>query len=80
MSCVAASMCTTGYGELGIPLGSFDEDVVSLAGAGIAAAVVHESGLVHLSGAPGGATYPMNDDKDRIEDGFQGAQDSADLY
>ena len=65
--------------EIGIPLGSFDEDVVSLAGAGIAAAVVHESGLVHLSGAPGGTTYPMNDDKDRIEDGFQGAQDSADL-
>ena len=65
--------------ELGISMGSFDEDVVSLAGAGIAAAVVHESGLVYLSGAPGGATYPMNDDEDRIEDGFKGAQDSADL-
>ena len=59
--------------ELGIPLGSFDEDVVSLEGAGIAAAVVQESGLVYLSG-----TYPMNDDAARIEHGFQAAQDTAD--
>ena len=63
--------------ELGIPLGSFDEDVVSLAGAGIAAAVVHESGLVYLSGTSAG-TYPMNDDAERIEHGFQAAQDTAD--
>ena len=63
--------------ELGIPLGSFDEEVVSLAGAGIAAAVVHESGLVYLSGTSAG-TYPMNDDADRIEHGFQAAQDTAD--
>ena len=63
--------------ELGIPLGSFDEDVVSLEGAGIAAAVVQESGLVYLSGTSAG-TYPMNDDSDRIEHGFQAAQDTAD--
>ena len=63
--------------ELGIPLGSFDEDVVSLEGAGIAAAVVQESGLVYLSGTSAG-TYPMNDDAARIEHGFQAAQDTAD--
>ncbi len=64
--------------ELGIPLGSFDEDVVSLEGAGIAAAVVQESGLVYLSGTSAG-TYPMNDDAARIEHGFQAAQDTADI-
>lgn len=64
--------------EIGIPLGSFDEDVVSLEGAGIAGAVVHESGLVYLSGTTGGA-YPMNDDGERIQHGFQGAQDAADV-
>ena len=63
--------------ELGIPLGSFDEDVVSLEGAGIAAAVVQESGLVYLSGTSAG-TYPMNDDEERIAHGFQAAQDTAD--
>ena len=64
--------------ELGIPLGSFSEDMVSLEGAGIAGAVVHESGLVYLSGTSAG-TYPMNDDEDRIEHGFQAAQDTADI-
>ncbi len=49
--------------EIGIPLGSFDEDVVSLQGAGIAGVIVHESGLVYLSGTSGGI-YPMNDDED----------------
>ena len=62
--------------SLGIPLGSF-EDVVSLAGANIAASVVHESGLVYLSGTAGGQ-LPMNDDQERIDHGFQGAQDAAD--
>ena len=64
--------------ELDIPLGSFSEDVVSLGGAGIAGAVVHESGLVYLSGTSAG-TYPMNDDEERIEHGFQAAQDTADI-
>lgn len=63
--------------ELGISMGSFDEDVVSLEGAGIAAAVVHESGLVYLSGSSAG-TYPMNDDQERIDHGFQAAQETAD--
>ena len=64
--------------ELGIELGSFSEDVVSLEGAGIAGAVVHESGLVYLSGTTGG-TYPMNDDEERIEHGFQAAREAADV-
>jgi len=63
--------------EIGIPLGSFDEDVVSLEGAGIAGVIVHESGLVYLSGTSGGI-YPMNDDEERIKHGIQGAQDAAD--
>jgi len=63
--------------SLGIELGTFQENVVSLAGAGIAAAVFQESGLVYLSGSSGG-TYPMNDDEDRIRHGQQGAQDAAD--
>ncbi len=64
--------------EIGIPLGSFGEDVASLGGAGIAGAVVHESGLVYLSGTTAG-TYPMNDDEERIAHGFQAAQDTADI-
>ena len=63
--------------DLGIDLGSFEENVTSLAGQNIAHMVFHESGLVYLSGSSGG-TYPMNDDEDRIAHGFQGAQDAAD--
>ena len=65
-------------GKLGIELGSFEEDVVSLAGARIAGAVLHESGLVYLSGAVGG-TYPMNDDEERIRHGQEGARKAADI-
>ena len=64
--------------ELGLPLGTFDENVVSLANAGIAGVVFQESGLVYLSGTSGG-TYPMNDDDERIKHGIQGAQDAADV-
>ena len=64
--------------ELGIDMGSFDEDVVSLAGAAIAGAVVHESGLVYLSGTTGGV-YSMNDDEERIEHGRAGAEYAADV-
>ena len=64
--------------SLGVDLGTFDERVVSLAGAGIAQAVIHESGLVHLSGT-GAGTYPMNDDEERIEHGRQAAQQAADV-
>ena len=65
-------------GQMSLSLGTFDENVVSLAKAGIAAVVLQESGLVFLSGTSAGK-YPMNDDKDRIEHGFQGAQDAADV-
>ncbi|MDA0769085.1 MAG: hypothetical protein O2821_02535 [Chloroflexi bacterium] len=64
--------------EIGLPLGTFDENVVSLANAGIAGVVFQESGLVYLSGTSAG-TYPMNDDAERIKHGFQGAQDAADV-
>ena len=64
--------------DLGIDLGSFEEDVTSLTGAGIAAAVIHDSGLVYLSGTIGG-TLPMNDDEGRLRHGFEGAQDAADV-
>jgi len=65
--------------KLGIALGGFEEDVVSLAGAGIAGAVIQESGLVFLSGTTSG-TYPMNDDAARIEHGREAAQRAADVH
>ena len=49
----------------------------SLAGVPIAGAVVHESGLVFLSGTAGGE-YPMNDDEERVRHGQEGAQQAAD--
>ena len=63
--------------ELGIDLGTFEENVTSLADSPIAHMVFHESGLMYLSGSSGG-TYPMNDDEDRIAHGFEGAQEAAD--
>ena len=63
--------------KLGIPMGSFDEDVKSLAGAGIAGVVFHESGLVYLSGlglGPGN----MYDDPERIKEGQKAGQDITD--
>lgn len=63
--------------KLGIPMGSFDEDVKSLAGAGIAGAVFHESGLVYLSGlglGPGN----MYDDPERIKEGQKAGQEITD--
>jgi hypothetical protein len=63
--------------KLGIPMGSFDEDVKSLAGAGLAGVVFHESGIVYLSGlglGPGN----MYDDPDRIKEGQKAAQDITD--
>ena len=62
---------------LGIELGSFETDVNSLAGQAIAQMVLHETGLIFMSGSTGG-TYPMNDDEDRIKHGFEGAQQVAD--
>ena len=64
--------------QLGIDLGNFESNVVSLANANIAGAVIHESGLVYLSGTSGG-TYPMNDDAERIKHGQEGARHAADV-
>jgi hypothetical protein len=64
--------------EIGLNLGTFEENVVSLAGANIAGAVFHESGLLYLSGTAAGK-LPMNDDPDRIAHGQKGAQDTADV-
>ena len=62
---------------LNVSLGSFEQDVVSLAGANIAGVVIHESGLVYMSGSTGGE-LPMNDDEDRIKHGRDGGQEVAD--
>ena len=64
--------------ELQLPLGSFETDVVSLANANIAGVVLHESGLVYLSGTTGG-TLPMNDDEERLKHGNQAGQQVADI-
>lgn len=64
--------------KLRIDLGTFDDNVGSLSDANIADAVIHESGLVYLSGTAGG-TLPMNDDLDRIKHGQEGAQYAADV-
>jgi hypothetical protein len=63
---------------LGISLGTFEENVVSLANANIAGAVIQESGLVYLSGTTGGM-YPMNDDEERVQHGHEGARQVADV-
>ena len=64
--------------QIGLSLGTFEDNVVSLADARIAGAVIHESGLVYLSGSPGGS-LPMNDDEERIQHGYAGAQQAADV-
>ncbi len=63
--------------KLGIPMGSFDEDVTSLAGAGIAGVVFHESGIVYLSGL-GLGPGSMYDDPERIKEGQKAGQDITD--
>jgi hypothetical protein len=64
--------------QLGISLGTFEENVTSLAGRNIAGAVIHESGLVYLSGTAAGK-LPMNDDEERIKHGQAGARECADM-
>ncbi len=66
-------------GELGIDLGSFEDDVSSLKGRNICGAVVHESGLVYLSGV-GMGDHPMNDTPQRVEHGQRAGQDCADHH
>jgi hypothetical protein len=63
--------------QLGINLGTFEEHVRSIQGRNIAGAIIHQSGLVYLSGA-GGGTKPMNDDPERVKEGQKAAQDIAD--
>lgn len=62
----------------GIALGTFEDNVVSLANANIAGAVIHESGLVYLSGNTAGS-LPMNDDEERIKHGYESARQIADV-
>ena len=64
--------------KIGLALGTFDENVVSLADARIAGVVIQESGLVYLSGSPGGSE-PMSDDEAKIQHGYEGAQQAADV-
>jgi hypothetical protein len=63
--------------KLGIDLGTFDDNVKSLAGANIAGATVHQSGLVYLSGL-GLGPGAMYDDPDRIKEGQKAGRDIAD--
>ena len=65
--------------ELGIELGTFEENVSSLKGANICGAVFSESGLVYLSGV-GGGDHPMNDQPDRVEHGQAAGQTCADTH
>ncbi len=66
-------------GELGIDLGSFEENVSSLQGRNICSAVIHEGGLVYLSGV-GQGDFPMNDTPERVAHGQQAGQDCADHH
>ncbi|MBI3971239.1 MAG: hypothetical protein HY332_08110 [Chloroflexi bacterium] len=63
--------------QLGIDLGTFEENVSSLQGRNIASVVIQESGLVYLSGA-GGGQRQMSDDPERVKEGQKAAQDIAD--
>ena len=64
--------------ELGIELGTFEENVRSLKGSIYSSVIFHESGLVWMSGTPGGK-LPMNEDTpELVEHGQKGAQDTAD--
>jgi hypothetical protein len=64
--------------QLGIDLGTFDDNVRSLQGRNIAGAVFHESGLVYLSGV-GTGKLPMNDDPERVKHGQAAGQEAADI-
>ena len=56
--------------NLGIDLGTFEENVTNITKSGlpIASVVFHESGLVYLSGE-GGGEKQMNDDPERVKEG-----------
>ncbi|MGH2371303.1 MAG: hypothetical protein ACRDI2_24270, partial [Chloroflexota bacterium] len=63
--------------QLGIDLGTFEQQVTSLKGRNIASAVIQESGLVYLSGV-GAGSKPMNDDPERVKEGQAAGQQAAD--
>ena len=65
--------------NLGIDLGTFEENVTNITKSGlpIASVVFHESGLVYLSGE-GGGEKQMNDDPERVKEGQLAAQKIAD--
>jgi hypothetical protein len=65
--------------QLGIDLGTFEQNVGSLKGRNIAGAVIQQSGLVYLSGASAG-TRQMTDDPERVQEGQKAAQDVADNH
>jgi hypothetical protein len=65
--------------ELGIDLGTFEERVGSLKGRNICSAVIHESGLVYLSGI-GLGDHPMNDTPERVAHGQEAGQRCADHH
>lgn len=65
--------------ELGIELGTWEENVTSLTGAGIASAVFVESGLVYLSGT-GKGTLPMIEDEHVIQHGQKAGKQAADEH
>src|SRR5439155_604725 len=63
--------------QAGVDLGTFEQNVGSLKGRGIAGAVIHESGLVYLSGV-GTGKLPMNDDPERVQHGQEAGREAAD--
>lgn len=65
--------------KLGIDLGTFEKNVITLQGRGIAGAVIHEGGLVYLSGV-GTGKLPMNDDPERVKHGQEAGREAADHH
>jgi hypothetical protein len=63
--------------QVGLDLGTFEQNVGSLKSRGIAGAVIHESGLVYLSGI-GTGKLPMNDDPERVQHGQEAGREAAD--
>ncbi len=65
--------------KLGIDLGTWEDNVKSLAGAGIAGVVFSESGITYLSGV-GKGTLPMIQDDAVIKHGQEGGKEAADHH
>ena len=64
--------------SLGVDLGTFEENVRPAVGTPIATSLLHESGLMWMSGT-GGGKLPMNENtEERIKQGQAGARDTAD--